>query len=261
MSSTTLARRSDGTRASGWLAAVQRITRALRHAAFGLERLGELAAPQACGGCGLRHERLCEPCRVGFERRLAQPAFGWVERPLPGSPPCWAHLVYEGAVTRMLPAFKDDDRVDLLPPLAAAVRAAVEGVFDQEPALQRALHTGRLVVVCAPSTAASVRLRGRLPLRDLVRRALEGSSMQVAPPGALRFGRAVRDQAGLGVTQRARNLSGSMRATDVQGRLCLLLDDVITSGATLAEASRALRVAGADDVVALTAAAAVLRRR
>jgi predicted amidophosphoribosyltransferase len=57
----------------------------------------------------------------------------------------------------------------------------------------------------------------------------------------------VRDQAGLDATERARNLAGSMAArrpgAPVLGRL-VVVDDVVTTGATLREAQRALEEAG-----------------
>jgi predicted amidophosphoribosyltransferase len=69
--------------------------------------------------------------------------------------------------------------------------------------------------------------------------------------------RAVVDQAGLGTASRAVNLSGAVRVSGrwrgvVRGRRCLVVDDVMTTGATLAECSRALREAGASAVVAAT---------
>ncbi|AXH95826.1 ComF family protein [Ornithinimicrobium avium] len=76
----------------------------------------------------------------------------------------------------------------------------------------------------------------------------------------LRLARAVVDQAGLGADDRARNLCGAVRVRDrlvsrLQGRPCVLVDDVVTTGATLQECARALRAAGCGPVVAVTLAA------
>jgi predicted amidophosphoribosyltransferase len=82
----------------------------------------------------------------------------------------------------------------------------------------------------------------------------------VAPPQSLRFVRTVDDQGGLSADRRATNLRGAMRAQSVAGRTCLLVDDIVTSGATLAESARALWAGGAREVQAVTLAGAVLRR-
>lgn len=238
----------------GWSAAFARL-------AQGLDDLGELAAPRVCGGCGRLHRRWCPSCDEWLRTALADPALGPVARDVPGFPRCWSALAYDGPLVRALPAYKDDGRVDLLPPLATVLRHALAGMFDERPDLLRAAATRRLTLVCVPSSGRSVRERGRLPLADLVSAATRGSGLVIAPPSALRFARAVEDQAGLGAGRRADNLRGSMRAVPVHARTSVVLvDDIVTSGATLAEAARALRAAGVRTVQAVTPTAAVLRR-
>ncbi|MEP6797352.1 MAG: phosphoribosyltransferase family protein, partial [Lapillicoccus sp.] len=74
------------------------------------------------------------------------------------------------------------------------------------------------------------------------------------------------DQAGLGQEARARNLAGayavrSARTPGLVGRRVVLVDDVMTTGATLVEAARALRAAGAVVEAAVTLAATARRPR
>ncbi len=229
-------------------------------AAAGLVDLAELAAPRACGGCGRAHRRWCPGCAQWLRAVLAEPPAGWAGRPIDDFPQCWSAIEHDGPLVRALPAYKDDGRVDLLSPLAAILRTALDGVHRNSPAVARAMRQRRLSLVCVPSTPASVRARGRLPLVDLTRAAVAGSPLVPAPSGTLRFARSVDDQGGLSATGRRTNLHGSMRARNLSGRTCLLVDDVLTTGATLAEAGRAVRAAGAREVIAVTMAQAVLRR-
>ncbi|MGL5862887.1 MAG: ComF family protein, partial [Phycicoccus sp.] len=76
----------------------------------------------------------------------------------------------------------------------------------------------------------------------------------------LRHTRRVADQAGLGRADRAANLAGALAVAPrkrrlVTGAVCLVVDDVVTTGATLTEAARALGAAGARHVVGAAAAA------
>jgi predicted amidophosphoribosyltransferase len=68
--------------------------------------------------------------------------------------------------------------------------------------------------------------------------------------------RPLRDQAGLGATERAANLRGGYRTTrSGTDALVIIVDDVVTTGASLTEAARALRVAGIPVLAAATVAA------
>ena len=60
----------------------------------------------------------------------------------------------------------------------------------------------------------------------------------------LRQRRAIADSAGLGLRERAENLHHALAARPGEGRVALLVDDIVTTGATLGEAERALQAAG-----------------
>ena len=166
----------------------------------------------------------------------------------------------------------DEGRRDLLPVLVPLLSAAVGG------ALGVARHEagwsgGPVLVVPAPSSSRSMRVRGDTPLLDLAAAMVQavgmtgtvvaspdpGTVLRLAP--VLRPTRAVADQAGLDTQSRALNLRRAHTVTDrwdsvVRGRRCLLVDDVLTTGTTLTECARALREAGAGEIRAATMAIA-----
>jgi predicted amidophosphoribosyltransferase len=107
-----------------------------------------------------------------------------------------------------------------------------------------------------PSARRAVRERGHDHARRLAAVAARSAGLRSRP--LLVQARRTADQSGLDVAQRAANLQGALRArARLDGLPVVVVDDVVTSGATLAEATRALREAGADvrgcAVVAATA--------
>jgi predicted amidophosphoribosyltransferase len=124
-----------------------------------------------------------------------------------------------------------------------------------------------LVLVPVPSTRASVRARGHDPTGRLARRAAatcrrELPSLRCA--AVLRHARVVADQAGLDTAGRAANLHGALvvparLAVLVRGHQVVVVDDVLTTGATVQEAVRALAAVGADVLAAATVAATARR--
>lgn len=244
-----------------------------------LAALVDLVLPARCGGCERPGQAWCTTCEA--ELAAAAPAARWAPTPSPpGLPEVWSVLPYQGVTRACLVSWKDNGRRDLArvlaPVLTEAVLAALlahtdsrappaDGVGDGADARPSAAQNPWLVVP-VPSGRRNVRRRGDRPLLDLAHRALRALPPAVRPPlaPALRLTRAVADQAGLDRGGRADNLRGAMGLTPrlsraVPGARCLVVDDVITTGATLVEAARALRVAGAAEVVAVTLAAT--RRR
>jgi predicted amidophosphoribosyltransferase len=151
--------------------------------------------------------------------------------------------------------------------LAAAVQAALTDLLG-EPA--------PVLLVPVPSRPSSTRERGYAPTEAITRRAaasLGACGVDASCARLLRTRRGLADQAGLDAAARAANLAGALRVhapalrrlagAARQGHVrpahVVVCDDVLTTGATAAEAQRALRAVGLPPLA--VAAVAATRRR
>ena len=220
----------------------------------------DLAAERDCGGCGSPQPSgapLCPACdgllaRSGPWRTLAA---------VPGTPRTHTVARYEDPVRTMLIAYKERGRTDLRRALGRALARAVAPSLE---ALGGPAHAP-VALVPMPSRRKAVRDRGEDTTARLARtaaRALRDVGVPVRAVSALCHVRAVEDQAGLSREHRQANLAGALRARRAQAVAAssvVLVDDISTSGASLAEAARALRTAGVPVLGAATIAAARVR--
>jgi predicted amidophosphoribosyltransferase len=220
----------------------------------------DLLLPERCAGCGGEPRLLCGGCRA-LLAGAARPA---VPSPRPaGLPAPWAVARYEGAVRAVIVAHKESGRTGLARPLGAALARGLLAAG----AGGAMLGGGPVLVVPVPSTRAAVRRRGHDPTLRITTAALgalRARGLAVRQVAALAHTRRVADQAGLPMAGRAANLAGALfvaRPAAVAGRRVVLVDDIITTGSTLAEAARALRAAGADVPAAAVIAATPRRCR
>jgi predicted amidophosphoribosyltransferase len=226
-----------------------------------LARLSRLVVPVACPGCGRHDVRWCADCTapLGGVPRRVEDAAPRLDR-LDGVPPLptWAVADCTGAVRDLVVAWKDRERADLDRLLAEVVDRAARQVA---PALYVAAAGLPVGVVAAPSGRLARLQRGREPVAVLaaaVARGLRASGADAVVVRALRRRGRVRDQVGLGARARGRNLAGAVVALPHAvrpGGVHLLVDDVLTTGATLAAAERALEIAGAAVAGAIVLAA------
>jgi ComF family protein len=238
----------------------------------------ELLYPSRCVGCDAELDKpdeiFCFPCSltlVAIEQACPRCA-----RPLPyrTGPPCpcleclqrthrfdAAVAAYEfgGAIAEAVKALKWHHRPELAPALGAPLFAA----------LSRAPPDFRDVDLIAPVPLHPKRLRKRefnqaaelaAALREAAR--AEDAPLQRVPLEARALER-IRDtapQSGLDGAQRRRNVLDAFRARDparLAGKRVLVVDDVMTTGATADACAAALKAAGAAAVLVLTLGRAV----
>ena len=227
-----------------------------------LSGLLDLALPSACAGCGTGDGPWCASCA----QHLAGPArLAWPTPAPDGLPAPWAVAEYAGPVRAALLSHKERGRLPLARPLGAALARAVRAAVADDGG------GNRVLLVPVPSRPSAVRSRGYDATRRLARHAVlplqtSGITAYVVP--AVRVSpssRGLADQAGLSAAERAANLAGALTVPSpwqpsVRGRRVVLVDDVVTTGASLAESARALRAAGAT-VESAAVVAATARRR
>jgi predicted amidophosphoribosyltransferase len=206
-----------------------------------LADLLDLVLPRDCAGCALPGRTLCARCAAA----VSAAPLGHLPPPA-GVPALVAAAAYDGVVRSLLLAHKERGRLALAGPLGRALAGAA------------VVHGAGAVLVPVPSSRASVRARGHDHARRLA--AVAGRRLGVRTAPVLVQSRHVDDQAGLDAAARSTNLAGALVARRrLDGLDVVVVDDVVTTGATLAEAARALSAAGASVRGAAVVAATVLR--
>ena len=189
--------------------------------------------PVGCVGCGADDRALCDACAVQLLPEVSSRLVGDDLR-------VWSGLEYDGVVRQAMLAFKQNGRRDAARALAPALAAAVVAAAPIPDGID---------VVAVPGTRAAYRRRGYDAVRVLLGRAGFRHLSVFAPAGSH------VSQKQLSVQQRDFNLRGVFRLrAPVAGRRILLVDDVVTTGATLLEAALVLRDAGAEVVGAAVVA-------
>lgn len=196
----------------------------------------DLLVGAACPGCGRPALAVCAACARAI-------------RPDPDAVTTAAaarHLTitaagqHSGVLRRVVLGWKEQGRFPLTEVLAHHLAAAVVGAVDHD----------EVCLVPVPTAWAAQWRRGDDLMLSLARATavrLDSVGHRATVHPVLSRTRRTRDQAGLGADDRARNLNGAfaMDRRRLPPRVPLLIvDDIVTTGSTLAEAARALAVRG-----------------
>lgn len=229
---------------------------------------GDLLLGSSCHGCGQAAWTLCGSCATALRALRPRPV-----RPdpcPPGFPRTWTAGPYDDLARGLVSAHKERSALGLTRVLAERLALAVLALLDEAGCMVGG-GPGGVLLVPVPSARQAVRARGfdaGLALARGAARRLPG----VRAWPLLAPARRVSDQSGLGAEERHANLAGAFRVrravgrarvpTTTAGHLLVVVDDVVTSGASLTEAVRALqalRPSGAAVLGAATVAATVRR--
>lgn len=258
--------------------------------------LGEVLMPRTCPCCAVpvtygAGSPLCEACLPQLRSALAKVERVYALQPLDGAaaPEVRAASRYEGIMPRALLALKNAGRTDLLPLLGEGLaRSVYELLRVHREGLQPESASSvpvEVLLIPAPSSAQSVRRRGYAPANLLVQEAARQlnkrlpASVRVravdvigyAPRSRRGSGASIisdaisgaqNEQKSLGAVGRAERMHGALRVMEpalCAGRVSVICDDVVTTGATASEMVRVLQESGSR-VLGVCAVAAVPKK-
>lgn len=120
--------------------------------------------------------------------------------------------------------------------------------------------SGELALIGIPSSTASIRKRGRNHINELIEQVIEiakNNGLFITNLPLLKITRKVKDQSNLNKLQRMQNMSGAYLATypESASKNLIIIDDLITTGASLQEGIRALSLLNLRPVAIITACA------
>ncbi|MFT4217613.1 MAG: phosphoribosyltransferase family protein [Micropruina sp.] len=201
-----------------------------------LDAMADLAWGGCCAACGQPGPVCCRTC--------ADSVRGLVPRRVDagnGVTPIWARGDYTDELRALILACKERQGLGLVPLLGDLVEGSVAAVVHDR------WRRGPVMLVPIPSSRATVAARGFDLTWLLARRAasrLGRLGLDIQARRDLTLASGSRDQVGLGVEDRASNRRGGIEALPSQPAQIVLLDDIVTTGATLAAAVDALESVG-----------------
>ncbi|MCV7348450.1 ComF family protein [Mycolicibacterium rhodesiae] len=205
----------------------------------------DLILPLECGGCGAPSTKWCDSCAATLKVHTDEPHL--VTPRIDPGVPVFALGRYAGPRRQAIVALKEHGRRDLVAPLARALALGIHqletwGILDTP-----------FTIVPAPTRALAARSRGGDPVLRIANEATR-QNQTITVIRALKTRAMVRDSVGLAVADRERNLNGRIKITKQVAGDVLLVDDIVTTGATAREAVRTLRESGVNVTAVLTLA-------
>ena len=220
--------------------------------------------PEQCAGCGRvipPCTDFCAPCRKGLQRILPPvcPFCGHhresctCRRRRRHYDRCAAPFLYDGTARKALLRLKEEGRTDVVPLLAGEMAAVVRREYGGQ------VFDG---IVPVPVTSAVLRERGFNQSALLAKGLARELGVPLLP--ALTKTAETKPQKELPAAYRSGNVLGVFDVVGdmaLEGTCLLLVDDIVTTGSTLDECAKMLKIGGAASVFVITAAATLLGRR
>jgi predicted amidophosphoribosyltransferase len=205
----------------------------------------DLVLPLECGGCGSPSTTWCGACATALKVHTDEPHL--VTPRIDPGVPVFALGRYAGSRRQAIVAFKEHGRRDLVAPLAHALALGIHQL------LSWGIIGTPFTLVPAPTRALAARRRGGDPVTRIAERATRNHP-DITVTQALRTRAMVRDSVGLTSSDRERNLVGRIKLRKPVSGDILLVDDIVTTGATAREAVKMLQLTGAKVTAVLTLA-------
>lgn len=196
----------------------------------------DLLLPSNCALCEVSGPAICSDCKAKFNARNFDIRRGQLSG--------FSATSYSEDAAKLIHEFKERGQTSL---------AAFFGDLISPRLLQFAESEAisEAILVPVPSSKSTTRIRGFQPAQVLAKQLGRLSRLPVF--AALRAKKAIADQSALSREQRASNVNQSMVASSaIAGRAVILVDDIVTTGATISEAARAVSEAGGEPKFFLT---------
>jgi len=205
-----------------------------------LRSLQELIFPSRCIGCSALGLEICSQCRRSWHPHIYR---SWSHT----APhfPIFSAIPYSPIAGKVILSAKENGILSADRLIVSALKHALRYSIEEK---------GEATLVPIPSRKSVARLRGRQFITELSHQLSRETGLTLCEN--LRHTRVVKDQSSLDARSRFANIDGALISQKFFSGKAFLIDDLVTTGATLNEAARALRMQGIEVAAAVTACVA-----